>query len=199
MAPRKIFLSHSKHDREILNFFMASFGLVDGIVPQVIEFEELQAPPWAYIRDEMMKSKAIFILLGENVVKTNIHTQNWISFEVGLACALNKEVWVFEQINVDVHFPIPYLHYYFQYDPSNDNTMKKIREIIKIYSDIPEGEQFSTDGIILTCPADSCRVEFRIPLFEGRLVLPSIISCPACRRKIKFRDDLTYNLVEEDI
>lgn len=184
--PGQIFLSHSKHDKKIRNFFMASFSQVDGIIPQTMEFGETLPPPWTHIKDEMEKSKAVFILLGEGVVESGIHTQNWISFEVGLACALKKDVWVFEQRNVDVHFPIPYLNYYFHYDPENDESLMKIREIIRLYAEAPEDKPVTTNSLVFVCPSESCKVEFRLPLIEDKVVLPSRISCPACRRKINF-------------
>ena len=90
----QIFVSHSQHDTDILAFFDKVFART-GVKSFCMEFEQMNAPDWMIIKDSIVNSKAVFILIGPNVNRSK-YTSNWISFEVGLACAFNKQVYVFE-------------------------------------------------------------------------------------------------------
>ena len=46
-----------------------------------------------------------------------VHTELGV-LRVGLACAMKKPVWVYEQWRAPVHFPVPYLTDYVLYDPT---------------------------------------------------------------------------------
>ena len=110
----QIFLSHSRQDTQIVEYFVNKFDDTS-VKPVRMEFEKWsrnRRPNWMWIRDEIKKSKALFLLLSRNIIGTQ-QTQNWVSFEIGLAsmCTPQIPVVIFEEEKV--HFPIPYLNHYF--------------------------------------------------------------------------------------
>jgi hypothetical protein len=110
----QVFLSHSRKDRQIVQYFVDKFDDT-GIKPVLMEFEKWsrnRRPNWQWIKDEIKESKALFLLLSRNITRKQ-QTQNWVSFEIGLAsmCIPPIPVFVFEE--EEVYFPIPYLSHYF--------------------------------------------------------------------------------------
>lgn len=174
----QIFLSHSRRDRNLRAFFLSVFG-VSSIQAKAVEFEEMEYPPWSFIKEEIAKSKAVFLLLGENVIDKGIFTQNWISFEIGLACQMGKDVWVFEEKGTETTFPVPYLNYYYQFAQDDGPYFRKIREILEEYSKTDDKPFFESAGF--TCPHDNCRIKFNYIL----PTIPGKFPCPACRQEIK--------------
>ena len=86
-----VFFSHSKHDRNLIDYFSKIFAFI-GL--RGIFFEWQQLPPnyagltiSEYIRDP--DTVAVFVLMGINVLRpptrTPQYTHNWVSFEVGTA------------------------------------------------------------------------------------------------------------------
>jgi len=56
----QIFLSHSREDRQIVQYFLDKFDDT-GVKPVLMEFEKWSRngkPNWIWIRDEIKKSKA---------------------------------------------------------------------------------------------------------------------------------------------
>ena len=111
----RIFLSYSSGDNDILKSFL-SIAKLACVEIKAVPFENVQAPAWSYIRELMSASDTFFLLLGKNIIDKGIYTQNWVSFEVGLACemaaTLGREVWVFEPWQYKVKFPVPFLNHY---------------------------------------------------------------------------------------
>ena len=73
-----------------------------------MEYESLSRgdrPNWTWIRDEILKSKALFLILTNNIVAT-AHTQNWVSFEIGVASTRTPviPVFLFKEQNVNLAF-----------------------------------------------------------------------------------------------
>jgi hypothetical protein len=179
----RIFISHSSGDEDICKFFLQIGGLA-GVEIKAMEFENIEAPPWEYIRNQLLMSDTFFVLLGRNVIDRGIYTQNWISFEVGMACemarTLMKEVWVFEPLQYDVKFPVPFLNHYVLYEVNERTHMDYIRAIMEGYKPalqlmrrIPQG----TADVV--CPNDHCKVVFRLHTDVKEFY------CPACRQGIK--------------
>ena len=127
----QIFVSHSQYDKDIIANFDRVFART-GVASVCMEFEDMQSPQWQEIKNKVRSSEAVFLLLGPNVNRS-IHTQNWIAFEVGLACAYGKRVWVFEQENSNVQFPIPYLTDYMIYNLDETTHFNYVRAIIEGY------------------------------------------------------------------
>ncbi len=120
----QVFISHSKIDEDIRQYFDTIFA--SNVKAVRMEFEELRTTPWMDIRNCIIQSEAIFVLLGPNLTFSK-YTENWIGFEVGAATALNKPIWVMERFGDSVNFPIPYLTDYLLYEPKNDEHTKFIR------------------------------------------------------------------------
>jgi hypothetical protein len=175
----KIFLSHSKADEEIRDYFLKVFA-IEGVQAVSVEFEYFPPPPWSFIKNKILESDALFLLLGPNVIDRGIYTQNWISFELGLACLLNKDIWVFEQFNIPVRFPVPYLNHYLLYDPKDRTSFDYIRGITRTYKVTPFLRATPGGYAEVTCPNDDCRISFRL---HSKV---SEFECPSCRKKMKF-------------
>jgi hypothetical protein len=131
--PPQIFVSHSRRDTKILDFFDRAFART-GVISKCMEFEEMQPPQWNEIDKQVETSIATFLLLGPNV-KNSDHTRNWIAFEVGLSCAYKKRVWVFEEMDSKINFPIPYVTDYMPYVLNERISFDYIREILEGYRD----------------------------------------------------------------
>src|SRR6266702_3803031 len=114
----RIFVSHSRRDRDIVNFFTEAFATSKkGVKADFMEFENMEGKDAGReiiqkIKD--LQTQAVFVLLGPGVLKFR-HTENWIAFEVGVCSGVEKDVWVFEPIRETVEFPIPYLNHYVPY------------------------------------------------------------------------------------
>jgi len=94
------------------------------------EFEEIKPPAWETIKKAIDVSSAMFLLVGKQLVKAQEasekdpktreewkHTQNWIAYEVGLACERGIDVWVCCD-KLKINFPVPYLNNYALYSGS---------------------------------------------------------------------------------
>ena len=127
----QIFVSHSQKDNDIVTYFDRVFART-GVKAVCMKLQKMRSPQWQDIKDKVSYSDAVFLLLGPNV-RSSIHTQNWIAFEVGLSCANGKEVWVFEKEGSDIEFPIPYLTDFMIYNLENAKTFDYVRNIIDAY------------------------------------------------------------------
>lgn len=135
----KAFVSHSRKDLKIVNnaFKMCHRAKIE---PNIAEFEDIERGKLGAkeIRDMIDASELFLLFLSENVVNEKepsktIHTQNWVSFELGCAYAQKREkekfIFVFEPFN-QLHFPIPYLDYYTLFDPNIDQHWDYIEEVL---------------------------------------------------------------------
>jgi hypothetical protein len=126
MPRNQIFISHSAKDKEISSFFIRKFGNTS-VKPVLMEYEKWSRnnrPNWRWIKDEIQKSSALFLVLTKNLVK-NEYTQNWVAFEIGVAATSHPAIpiFVFREHNID--FPVPYLNYYFDQPMSNTNLVSQ--------------------------------------------------------------------------
>lgn len=198
-----IFISHSKRDKGTVDAFCNVFARTQ-LQAVLAEFEAYAVPPWLQIKNWVQHSSALFVLLSRELQSTP-YTQNWVSYEVGLACALNKPVWVYEQWQSPVLFPVPYLTDYVVYDPANREDLNAIKRLIELYDPSPAlagailggllggllsggagagagallggaiGQRRPT-GAVVRCPNGLCGVTFRVYNH-----LQSFL-CPACRQ-----------------
>jgi len=126
-----IFLSHSKHDSNIIDIFRQSFAGTN-VNPVLMEFEQFTNPPWLDIKRNIENSRALFVLLSSNL-KISDYTQNWVSYEIGIAVEANKQVWVFEDVNNQTIFPIPQVHHYMRYNPFQNESLNYLQTIVRSY------------------------------------------------------------------
>lgn len=128
----QIFLSHSKHDKEIIHFFLEAFAGTK-VKPHLEEFEA-QLPSGigaAKITADIQQSNAVFFLLS-NHVENLPHTRDWVTWECGTA--VNKDVWVFEPANQRLTVVVPRVTHYASFDLS-DQWRNYLRTVIESYDD----------------------------------------------------------------
>lgn len=181
----QIFVSHSQYDKEIRKDFSEIFATA-GMRAKYMEFEKIFPPAWEKIKEQLKSSEAVFLLLGPNIQRT-CFTENWVAFEVGLACAFSKEVWVFEPMNMNVDFPIPYVTDYMPYNLEIQEHFDYIRGSMEAYkSPVPifpigrEGrdKRYIPKGVLTDCPHANCQLKFHL-----HTDVPSLY-CPSCRQFI---------------
>ena len=153
---KTVFISHSKKDMEIVNRIYKIL-YQNGISPKIAEFEELGERgklTASYIKDMMSMSDWCLVFLTPNVTAT-VHTQNWVSYEIGVAHAYNKPIWIFEHEKTPIRdFPVPHVDYYFLYDPNNSPDWGAIKSEIHNHMLNPDiGPAIA--GVILGAPFGS--------------------------------------------
>ena len=172
-----IFISHSKYDTDIVNYFSKAFGRVV-LGWKLMELEDLGNKYAGYqilniIRNE---SDGVAVLLGRNLQfpRAPEFTHNWVNFEVGAAAGVGKPVWLFEKYGDNIRFPIPYVTDYVQYSLDNVEHLRAIGEIVKgnltarMY-DAP---------YTIKCPNSSCNAVYSL------CSTPQQLFCPVCRQPI---------------
>jgi len=140
----------------------------------------------------------MFLLVGKELVKAQEtsgldhtlrdswkYTQNWIAYEVGLACQRGLDVWVVCD-NVEINFPVPYLSNYSVgglYSSDEDETgIGFMREILENYK---RGSRFLLGALKrnISCPNDDCKAMFNL-----HSVIPKggTVVCPTCLQTMTF-------------
>ena len=129
---KTIFISHSADDLAINQFFRDAFDdtYVKPVMMENEKWSRKEEPNWKWIRKEIKKSTALFVILTKSVV-SKVQTQNWIAFEIGVAATAipQKPVYVFRE--EEVNFPVPYLNHYF---PTRISVPKSPPGIIESFS-----------------------------------------------------------------
>lgn len=178
---KTVFISHSKHDPN-LDFFHKIFSAVRTKAIWM-EFEDIEPPPYRSIRDNINRSDAIFVLLSKFLIDRQ-YTNNWVSFEVGLAVNCKRSsvapekaeleqglhVWVFEPSDELIEFAVPYCTYYMRYQ-ADMMTLKRVKLAL-------EKAPTNTLGVPATCQSDNCKLAFQY--LTKDYAIP--FQCPACRK-----------------
>lgn len=147
-----------------------------------MEFEDLDGKYAGFeiankIKPMIGGAQAVFVLLGKGVLQpttqTPEFTHNWINFEVGVAAGSNKRVWVFEDFNNFIKFPIPYVTDYARFNLGDDEHIKIYRELIE---NIFAKKISMKPTWTITCKL--CHAEYNV--WDGQETL----NCPVCRRAI---------------
>lgn len=130
----QIFVSHSKRDKDLVDFFSNAFATTK-VKAIFEEFEKIltgERTSHSVVQD-IENSKALFVVLSQNV--HNIpHTRDWVVWETGVA--KNKDIWVFEPYSQlgGIAIVIPYLRHYVIFG-STKHWLGYIRRIIESYDD----------------------------------------------------------------
>jgi len=196
MKKEYIFISHTKKDKEFCDVFDNVVARV-GIKAFRSEFETIPPPPWKTIRKAMNKSIALFFLVGKELVRSQElnapewrFTQNWITYEMGLACQLAIDVWAICD-DVPINFPMPYINNYLPASLRHKHIFDYVRGILEAYK---RGEIFfipyspdpmSGRHIAVRCPYKNCRMEFNVHV---EFQLGDKIRCPQCLGDIEFKE-----------
>lgn len=123
----EVFVSHTQKDADFCDIFDRACARV-GMKAFRSEFETIPPPPWKVIKDAMNRSCTMFLLVGGKLVEKQAthgpeweYTQNWIAFEVGLACLRGIDVWVICD-DVDINFPVSYFNNYAPFSIPRSHT-----------------------------------------------------------------------------
>lgn len=177
-----VFVSHSKDDVDQINYIEKAIFNV-GLTPKLMELEEMGTKYPAERITDIIRSnwdentKAIVVVLGRNLehpqTATPQFTHNWVNFEVGVAAACKKPVWVFEDFNEFIQFPIPYVSDYCRYTLGNKEHLLNIGNFLDQSIRFPE--QYSRRRLTNCkfCNASYC-------IWDSQKDL----NCPVCRQNI---------------
>jgi DNA-directed RNA polymerase subunit RPC12/RpoP len=191
-------MSHTNLDTKFCDDFDRVVARV-GVKVFRSEFENITSPSWKTIREEMRKSCALFLLVGEKLVESQAkselsveekqkwkYTQNWISYEVGLACQLNIDVWIICD-NVIINFPVPFLNNYEIWGINPPGVPKGNFEFYRnVFQDYVNGKRYQlSQANISVCPYKECKAEYNL---HSSIQPKGAIICPTCLNKIIFED-----------
>ncbi len=190
----QVFVSHTKKDEKFCDVFDRVCAGV-GIKRFRSEFEAIGAPPWKTIKEAINNSIALFFLVGKKLQesqKHNIHqwkfTQNWIAYEIGLACQKGIDVWAICD-DVLINFPMPYVNNYLTVSLKHRSAFDYLRNVVEKYE---KGETFKVNyinqsgkNISAVCPHDGCKLVFNLhvkikSISEAEDSRLSRIRCPQC-------------------
>jgi len=188
MIANQVFVSHTQRDEKFLDDFDRICARVSGIGAFRSEFESIVPPAWRTIKEQMRKSRAMFLLVGRELVasQASLHaseqwkyTQNWIAYEVGLACQLGIDVWVVCDEGVKINFPVPYFNNYLPSSLGLGKSFDYMRDILEDYSRGINFKLGSIDAHRAHCCYDDCRIEFNLHI---GLEPGAELVCPQCLR-----------------
>jgi hypothetical protein len=185
----KVFVSHTQKDEDFCDIFDRACARV-GIDAFRSEFEKIELPAWQTIRNEIRASRVLFLLIGKELVKAQMsgdpswaYTQNWIAYEIGVACEREMDVWVICD-DVKINFPVPYLSNYLPESLQHREVFDFFVEILKVYTQYKKLE-FPDKKYGLWCPNQSCQIPFNLWISAE----PSdMVICPHCLKQIVFTE-----------
>lgn len=185
----QVFLSHTKLDTKFCNRFDNICAGV-GIRRFRSEFEAIKPPAWETIKAELNKSSALFLMVGEELVKQQAaadnpewrFTQNWISYEVGLAHEHDIDVWVVCDAAVHINFPVPYFNNYAPAGLEPSAPMQYIRDILGIYL---EGGRVAVPWHGLDTSCRNCKIRYNL---HAAVPPGEILTCPQCLQSFIFKE-----------
>lgn len=183
---KQVFVSHTKKDKEFCDAFDSVCARV-GIKAFRSEFEEVLTPAWKTIKDAMNRSVALFFLVGKELVNGQDrgnpkwrYTQNWIAYEMGLACQCEIDVWAICD-DMLINFPMPYINDYLTVSLRHRYAFDYLRGVLEEYKN---GDTYPFPGKKEAhCPYGDCKMGFNLHV---QLQPGDIIKCPQCLRDIVF-------------
>ena len=190
---KQVFVSHTRKDVDFCDAFDRICARV-GIRAFRSEFEEISTPAWRTIKEAINNSVALFFLIGKELVRSQErrdpswrYTQNWIAYEIGLACQQEIDVWAVCD-DVLINFPMPYINNYLTVSLKREPAFKYVKKVLEKYK---HGHSYPcpyTDeggkNLAVQCPYPDCQIEFNLHV---KLPPGFIIRCPQCLRQMKFR------------
>jgi hypothetical protein len=195
----QVFVSHTQKDVEFCDIFDRACAR-EGLKSFRSEFETIELPQWQTIRDAIRRSRALFLLIGRELVMAQnmhdsswAHTQNWISYEIGIACERGMDVWALCD-DVPINFPIPYLNNYL---PSSIRRREIfyffVKNVVRAYA---QGDKlpFRDPEFSVECPG--CGAVFNLWV---RLPPEATIICPQCLGQMNFPEGFYFQDVVERI
>ncbi len=190
----QVFVSHTQRDVEFCDIFDRACARV-GIKAFRSEFESIILPAWSTILNAIRNSQALFLLVGKELVKEqSLHnpsweyTQNWIAYEIGVACDRGIDVWVICD-NVIINFPVPYLNNYLTVSLRNKQSFDYFVTILQKYA-AGLKTTFPDKDCVVECPyTTDCKGIYNLNV---RLKPGSRITCPQCLRGMTFEKGFNW-------
>ncbi len=182
-----VFVSHSKHDVHLRKYFSEIFTNI-GLKAKFMEWEKLDDKYAGHEISQIIRAgffsghdtSAIFVLLGKNLeqppAQSAPFTHNWINFEVGAAAGAMKPVWVFEEFNQYIRFPIPFVTDYAQYTLDDVEHLRHYGELFK--DRILTVRNTMKPVLDVKCPYENCNAKYRC------WATADSFYCPVCRQQI---------------
>lgn len=179
-----IFMSHSNKDIDGQSFFDRLLSRYPSdLLPFWYSYEGPQPPHADKIFATMKESKALVVVLSEHMSKP--HTLSWVGYEVGLAKALGKPIYVFEYAHKSAsNIPVPGLTGYIQRPTVSESKTEFPGEEVLYSIETAQYLIFKNGHNIFwdtKCPYEDCKAEYHLFLTDPK----DIFNCPSCRRKVK--------------
>jgi len=189
---KQVFVSHTQRDMDFCDAFDRVCASV-GIKRFRSEFESISPPAWKTVKEAMNNSIALFFLVGNQLVVSQDlnypewrYTQNWIAYEIGLACQRAIDVWAICD-DVLINFPMPYINNYLTVSLKHKPAFDYLRFVLEEYK---RGEVFPVPYVDVrgkrldvACPRDDCGTEFNLHV---ELQPGEEIRCPQCLKDMVF-------------
>ncbi len=191
----QIFISHTKKDEGFCNVFDTVVARV-GVKAFRSEFEAIEYPAWRTIRNAINNSVAVFFLVGNELVKNQDngdsgwrHTQNWIAYEIGVACQKGIDVWAVCD-NVNINFPMPYINNYFNLSLKRPDAFNYMKIVLENYKD---GYSYPSPYLLKPLGVECvyCKIVFNLHV---TLQPGEIIKCPQCLNDLSFPKGFNPNI-----
>jgi len=196
-AGAHVFIAHTKFDKDFCDKFDNICSNV-GMKRFRSEFAEIDKPPWRTIKEQLGKSRALFLLIGKELVNRQASqhnpdwkfTQNWISYEVGVAHQRKIDIWVVCD-SVQINFPLPYFNNYMPFGLDPGASMEYMNAILEAYlHGISFPIRHKLSSRTMQCP--SCGLQFNLHVTLETGVVPI---CPHC---LKGESSLTNHDVKSN-
>jgi len=196
-----IFLSHTRLDKEFCDKF-DNAAAREGVKGFRSEFETLEVPAWKTIKREIEASSALFILVGKELVRAQAssinkirdswrYTQNWIAYEIGLACEHGIDIWVWCE-DVEINFPVPHFNNYvligFGAQDEKEHGSGGIGFLRYILRKYKQGINFPLGWWErgMRCPNKRCGAQFNLHSYVEK---GETLYCPMCLQEITMSED----------
>ncbi len=190
MASKKIqvFVSLSRLDKETSKRFDTIASKEDLTVLKQ-EYEAQKNPPaWQSVREALAASKALFLLVGPKLVEVKkgggaewSQIQSWMWYELGIAVALNLDVWVICDNKVTINFTVPYLNNYSLGIETKANGYEA--KVLRSYGEGAKFEFGYSQSRRFFCPNKACGARYNL---HNVLLKGESIFCPTCLKPISF-------------
>ena len=184
----QIFLSLSRLDKETSKRF-DTIASKEDVTALKQEYEaQKNTPAWQTIRDALAASKALFLLVGPKLVEVKKNggaewnqIQSWMWYELGIAVALNLDVWVICDNKVVINFPVPYLNNYSLGIETKANGYEA--KVLRSYGEGSKFEFGYSQSRRFFCPNKVCGARYNL---HNVLQKGESIVCPTCLKPISF-------------
>lgn len=178
----RVFATHSSQDTDGQAFFDRIFGSVNHEI-YWYAWQGPKPPHAQALHDSIFRSNGLFVILSQQMDQP--HTRPWVGYEVGIAKALGKQVWVFERADFQaVDVPVPFVTGYIQRPESLPSLRTEpFYSIAKNAGRLVDYQARALGLQLMTCPYDVCRAMYYVHLINNDF------ACPVCRQGISRSDE----------